>query len=73
MERFLSENPWYDHAIRVGQLQRLEATIDDRGTGILWETYEEKCMQIGMRRGDIKPTAVDTRFDWDVIPRCDDC
>jgi len=71
MERLLSENPWYDHAIRVGQLQRLEATIDDRGTGTLWATYEEKCMQIGMRRGDIKPTALDTRLDWDVTPRRD--
>lgn len=65
LESLLSENPWYEHAIRVGQLCPLSATVDESKCGRLWDAYEAKCLDSGIRRGDIKPTSLETRFDWD--------
>ncbi len=66
LDLLLSENPWYEHAIRVGQLSALTVTIDESGAARLWNAYEAKCLNSGIRRGDIKPTALETRFDWDL-------
>jgi len=65
LESLLLENPWYNHAIQVGQLSRLRTTLDESNSGLQWDTYEEMCLKSGIRRGDIKPTSLETRFDWD--------
>ena len=66
LESLLCENPWYDHAIQVGQLSRLRTTVDESNSRLQWDTYEEMCLKSGIRRGDIKPTSLETRFDWDL-------
>ncbi len=65
LELLLSENPWYKHAIQVGQLFRVKVTIDQSNSGRLWAAYEARCLESGIRRGNIKPTSLETRFDWD--------
>ena len=65
LNRCLSKNPYYEHAVRVGQLAPVTATIDDgSGENGHWDTYESRCLSINMRQGDIKAKALETRFDW---------
>lgn len=63
MESALAENPYYDHAIRIGQLRPLEVSLSEMGGPSHWETYEAQCLRAGIRRGDIKPIALLCRHD----------
>ena len=63
----LSENPWYAHAIQVGQLSHVEVTVDNSNAGRLRSVYEARCLESGIRRGNIKPTSLEIRFDWDQL------
>jgi hypothetical protein len=65
LEPILSRNPYYKHAIEVEQLAHLVVTTVHEDRGSLWNIYEQLCLQAGMRQGDIKPTALETRFDWE--------
>jgi hypothetical protein len=65
LDRFLAKNPYYKHALQLGQLAQLAVTVNDSNTGVYWRQYEAHCLSVGMRRGDIKPTALETRFDWE--------
>jgi hypothetical protein len=69
MKRLLSENPYFDHAVKVGQLAPLTVIVNNGNDRPLWDVYEDQCLSAGMRRGDIKPTALETRFDWNSILR----
>ena len=65
LEPILSRNPYYKHAIEVEQLAHLVVTTVHEDRSSLWNIYEQLCLQAGMRQGDIKPTALETRFDWE--------
>ncbi|MEZ6034215.1 MAG: GH3 auxin-responsive promoter family protein [Planctomycetaceae bacterium] len=65
LDILLSENPWYAHAMRIGQLSRSAVTVGDSSTCQLRNVYEAKCLKSGIRRGNIKPTSLEIRFDWD--------
>ncbi len=67
LDALLSENPWYAHAVQVGQLSRVEVTVDHSNTGKLRSVYEAGCLESGIRRGNIKPTSLEIRFDWDQL------
>ena len=60
VERELCKNPYYDQAIRIGQLDRLEVCVSDQSGPSHWQVYESQCLSKGCRRGDIKPLALDT-------------
>lgn len=55
----LSQNPYYEHAIRIGQLGPLESSLSSNGDH--WTAFETRCLNEGKRRGDIKPIALDCR------------
>ncbi len=65
LDRLLAQNPYYRHALQVRQLAPLVAAVNETENGSYWNTYEQQCLSAGMRRGDIKPTVLETRFDWD--------
>ena len=69
LQRLLAENPYYRHATDVGQLVPLEVIINESEDRLYWDAYENQCLSAGMCRGDIKPTTLETRFDWDAILR----
>ena len=54
VEKRLSANPYYKHAIQVGQLIPLSATIVERQWELI-QAYEDQLASCGVRRGDIKP------------------
>ena len=64
LERQLEQNPYYQHAIQIGQLAPLAVSLNE-SSNRFWDHYESKCLATGMRQGDIKPTALETRFEWD--------
>lgn len=55
VETRLSDNPYYKHAVQVGQLSPLSITIVEH-PGELVQAYEDQLALSGVRRGDIKPT-----------------
>ena len=65
LDQFLAHNPYYKHAVQFGQLAPLAVTVNKSTAGAYWRQYEAHCLSVGMRRGDIKPTALETRFDWE--------
>ncbi len=53
----LSENPWYKHARSINQLGPLDIAISEPANR--WcDVYSTRCEAIGIRRGDIKPSAL---------------
>ncbi len=64
LEAVLSQNPYYQHAVAVGQLNRLQIKLCAAKPKGLWQMYEECCLRTGMRAGDIKPVSLETRFGW---------
>ena len=52
-------------ASNLGQLAPVVVTINQGESDRYWQLYEQQCLSLGMRQGDIKPTALETRFDWD--------
>ena len=38
----------------------------------LWDLYEQGCLELGMRAGDVKPTSLDLKLDWsELLAGCD--
>jgi hypothetical protein len=60
----LEENPYYRHAIRLGQLASLEVVVLPPGGESAWAIYERICLARGQKAGDIKPTALDAWTGW---------
>jgi hypothetical protein len=60
----LEENPYYRHAVGLGQLAAVEVQLLDPDGAPAWCAYERRCLREGQRAGDIKPTALDPRPGW---------
>jgi len=65
VEARLAENPYYDHAVRFGQLARLEVRGLSSHAGLGWQVYERECLKRGQKLGDIKPMALHGGSGWD--------
>ena len=65
LELGLQENPHYRYAVSLGQLAPAEVSLldDTKQAGPL--QYEQRCLKLGQRLGDIKPTTLDPRPGWD--------
>jgi hypothetical protein len=64
LEAGLGENPYYRHAVEIGQLAAVEVETlpADGETG--WRTYERRCLGRGQKAGNIKPAALDAWTGW---------
>ncbi len=60
----LEENPYYRHAVAVGQLAPVEFVLLDGAKGSAWTIFERRCLDNGQKAGDIKPVALDLRMGW---------
>jgi hypothetical protein len=64
VEAELAQNPYYDHAVRIGQLARLEVFgLSSRGESA-WVVYERECLKRGQKLGDIKPVVLHAGAGW---------
>jgi hypothetical protein len=64
LQQALEENPYYRHAVGVGQLGVVEVTMLDPAGEPAWLVYERHCLDEGQKCGDIKPMALDRRTGW---------
>jgi hypothetical protein len=60
----LSENPYYRHALRVGQLAPADVHVLSSSAESAWRIYERRCLANGQRAGNIKPVALDLWTGW---------
>jgi len=61
VEAELTQNPYYDHAVRIGQLAKLEVFGLSSNGDSAWTVYERECLKRGQKLGDIKPAIL---HDW---------
>jgi hypothetical protein len=64
LQRGLEENPYYRHAIGVGQLGEVEVAALDPSGEPAWLVYERHGLGEGQKCGEIKPMALDRRTGW---------
>ncbi|MHC4401571.1 MAG: GH3 auxin-responsive promoter family protein [Planctomycetota bacterium] len=64
LEDGLSENPYYRYAVSLGQLAPAEVNLLDDASQSGRARYERRCLELGQRLGDIKPTTLDPRPGW---------
>ncbi|MBI2824417.1 MAG: GH3 auxin-responsive promoter family protein [Planctomycetia bacterium] len=67
VEGGLSENPYYRHAVGIGQLAPLEVRWLDPAGEPAYVAYERGCVARGQKPGDIKPTALDAQLGWEDV------
>ena len=60
----LEENPYYRHAVAIGQLAPVEVMLLDPAKGSAWMIYERRCLENGQKAGNIKPVAMDRWTGW---------
>ena len=60
----LEENPYYRHAVAVGQLAPVEVALLDPHGESAWLVYERRALERGQKSGDVKPLALDCATDW---------
>jgi hypothetical protein len=64
LEAGLGENLYYRHAVRLGQLAPAEVNVLDPAAEPAWHIYERRCLALGQKAGDVKPTALDSWTGW---------
>lgn len=64
IESGLCENPYYCHAIQLGQLRPLVVRILETDFEEVWQTYERTCLARGRKPGEIKPSVLDPWTGW---------
>jgi len=64
VEAVLAENPYYDQAVRIGQLGKLEVHGLSSSAAPAWEAYELECLKRGQKLGDIKPLVLHGGSGW---------
>ncbi|MCA9214279.1 MAG: GH3 auxin-responsive promoter family protein [Planctomycetales bacterium] len=65
----LEENPYFRHAVAIGQLGPLEVHVLGDEEYSPWQAYETKCLTEGQKQGDIKPTVLGVGILWDPMLR----
>jgi hypothetical protein len=64
LEASLGENPYYRHAVALGQLGPVGVELLDPGAESGWVVYERRCLARGQKAGNIKPAALATGAGW---------
>lgn len=60
----LEENPYYRHAVQLGQLGEAEAVVLDPHGESAWQIFERGCVADGQKPGDIKPVSLHPGTKW---------
>jgi hypothetical protein len=60
----LEENPYYRHAVAIGQLAPVEVALLDGNHESAWMIYERRCLENGQKAGNIKPVVLDRWTGW---------
>lgn len=60
----LEENPYYRHAVGMGQLAPVEVALLDPHGEAAWLVYERRALERGQKSGAVKPLALDRATDW---------
>jgi hypothetical protein len=62
----LAANPYYEHAVRIGQLGQLEvrqlASVE-----AVRNAVDDRCARLGQKLGSVKPTMFDPSLDWPAV------
>jgi hypothetical protein len=69
LEEGLSANPYYRHAVALGQLGPVEVQFLPPDGPSAWGVYERRCLARGQKLGNIKPAALDTWAGWPEVFR----
>ncbi len=64
LEEGLRDNPYYRHAVGLGQLGPAEVHVLDPDGEPAWNVYERRCLAQGQKLGNIKPAALDAWAGW---------
>jgi hypothetical protein len=64
LEEALQANPYYRHAVALGQLGPAEVHPLASDGEPAWAVYERRCLARGQKLGDIKPAALDAWAGW---------
>jgi hypothetical protein len=64
LEDGLAENPYYRYAVSLGQLAPVEVALLDDAREPGRVVYEQRCVALGQKLGDLKPAALDPRPGW---------
>jgi hypothetical protein len=64
LEEGLQENPYYRHAVALGQLAPAEVQVLPSDGEPAWNVYERRCLARGQKLGNIKPAALDAWTGW---------
>jgi hypothetical protein len=67
LQQGLEENPYYRHAVAVGQLAPVEVALLDPAGESAWQLYAQRRVAAGQKCGDIKPAVLDRRPGWPAI------
>lgn len=64
LETGLRENPYYRHAVEIGQLATVDVETLPAGAAFGWGVFERHCLARGLKAGNIKPAALDAWTGW---------
>jgi hypothetical protein len=64
VEELLGENPYYNQAVRNGQLGTLQVHALSSQAEPAWAVYERECLRRGQKLGDIKPVVLHSGREW---------
>ena len=64
LQTALEENPYYRHAVGIGQLAPVEVALLDPDGEPAWQLYENRALEQRQKCGDIKPSALDRWTGW---------
>jgi hypothetical protein len=64
IDRGLHDNPYYRHAVQLGQLRPLEVRILTLEFDQVWQVYERACVARGRKPGEVKPSVLDSWTGW---------
>jgi hypothetical protein len=63
-EEQLRGNPYYCHAVQLGQIRPLEVRVLEVEFEQVWQVYERVCMAQGRKLGQIKPGVLNSWTGW---------
>lgn len=66
LDRRLRENPYYRHAVEIGQLAAVNVRLID-GPEPAALIYQRECVRRGQRLGNIKPLSIDSEPSWQKV------
>jgi hypothetical protein len=62
-ETGLCDNPYYRHAVELGQLRPLDVRVLNSECEQAWQAYERACLARGSKLGSVKPTVLAQKED----------